>query len=308
VLWRHLKAHWRGELSLAWSYWINGVALRTLSGLGLAVLAQPLEEQARTTALVLGGLMIVAGIVLTGWQSVGIWRSASHSSKRTSRRFWPVLAKITVVAGCLIDTLNLGTATADFVRLSSTLRDPLLADYRIERRAEHDLVLTGVINETSVEAIIEALADPALAVLWVNSRGGLIEPATRLARLIRRKEVVVVAEDECISACVMLLAASPNASIFPYTQVTFHRPEPVMQFTNLFLRRQSEQVLAGANDIYLELGIDRWAIEAAGREEFWTPTIDQMMRMGLISRIYDRDAQDFVPAYQYCMEHAEACS
>ena len=111
---------------------------------------------------------------------------------------------------------------------------------------------------------------------------------------------MVVAEEECISACVMVLAASPTAAVFPGTTVMFHRAEPLVEFANPELRKQQALLLREAEEIYREFGIADWAVETAGRQQFWTPTLEQMIRMNLIDFIYDPASGDFVPAARYC--------
>ena len=122
---------------------------------------------------------------------------------------------------------------------------------------------------------------------------------------------MVMAEEQCISACVILLAASPYAAISPGTKVTFHRAEPLVKFATPELRRESHSYLRGVErqteQLYRESGIADWAIETAKRQPFWTPTIDQQIRMGLIAYIYDLDSEEFVAAGDYCISHQDQC-
>lgn len=87
--------HWRGELSLAVSFWLvgflgNGVVLQVSRGIyqflggwpGLAI------------ALMLFSL---AGVC----QAVGIWRSAGNSIKTHGKYLWPSLARFFVVVWLL---------------------------------------------------------------------------------------------------------------------------------------------------------------------------------------------------------------
>lgn len=97
---KYMGAHWRGDLSLALSFWINAVVLS-------AVLSAVSGWWARTTAFqqqphyawVL--LMIVAAYTI--WSLTGLWRSASasiekaHNSAPEGPVFWAYMAKATVV-------------------------------------------------------------------------------------------------------------------------------------------------------------------------------------------------------------------
>jgi membrane-bound ClpP family serine protease len=245
----YIKAHWRGDLSLTRSYWVNGFLLGLALQTGTTLLQAPLSRQPVNDAAALATLVALIGAVAV-WQLVGIWRSASNASLKTGRSFWPSVAKLLICLTFLRAAADVGTATIDLTRTLQSLRDPLLNEYAIERRGDTDLIFTGAINEISTTEVIRALEDPAIKILRVNSRGGLIDPAIRLARHIRENKVMVMAEVECISACVMLLAASPYAAISPGTKVTFHRAEPLAEFTNPEIRRENSIYLAQAQDVY----------------------------------------------------------
>lgn len=73
----YIARHWRGELPLARTFLLNGVALCLL----FIVLTSPLQSlmldaSDPITAGLIGLLIICAGLVLVIWQLVGLWRSA----------------------------------------------------------------------------------------------------------------------------------------------------------------------------------------------------------------------------------------
>lgn len=304
----YVGKHWRGELSLAQSYWVNGLLLSFLAGVGATLLEGPLSEQRLYDAVAFGLGLIAALSVVTVWQFVGIWRSATNTSSRTGRVLWPRVAKFLVVVGTLSAAANIVTAATDSLKALAALEDETLAAYTVERRGETDLILTGALNDDSVDEVLHALEDPAIRILRVNSHGGLIAPAIRLAEHIRDDEVMVMAEGQCVSACVMLLAASPYAAIWPGTEVTFHRAEPVAEFTNPDVRRQSAAFLAEADATLRDFGVADWALETAGRQEYWTPTLEQQVRMGLIGFVFDPDRMTFARAADYCARHPARCA
>ena len=93
----YVAAHWRGEKSLARSYWINGVLLAV--ALRFVFLAQaPLQQESRLETQLATGLVLLAIFAsITVWQYVGIWRSATN----TSRVLWPAAAKLMVILGVI---------------------------------------------------------------------------------------------------------------------------------------------------------------------------------------------------------------
>jgi len=253
--------------------------------------------------LVLIGLLAV----ITLWQLVGIWRSANNNSRKTGRWFWPRVVKMLAAFNLLGATFRIGTNGSDQVSILGALDDPELTAYRIERRGDSDLVLSGAINETSAREVISALKDPSIGILWITGQGGLIDAAHRLGRHIRGNEVMVMADGECVFACVMVIAASSNAAIFLGAMVMFHRVEPLFELANPELRHREALSLREAREIYRELGIADWGIETAGRQQFWTPTFDSMIRMNLIDLIYNPARERFVPAAGYCMGYQARC-
>jgi hypothetical protein len=92
--------HWRGDLSLAVSFWINGFLVNAVL---LAVALVPIiylernPQDANLTILALTLLFLLAWALLAIWQLVGIWRSASHHVLRGGRKFWSIAAKVVVV-------------------------------------------------------------------------------------------------------------------------------------------------------------------------------------------------------------------
>jgi ATP-dependent protease ClpP protease subunit len=304
----YVTSHWRGNLSLPRSYWVNVVLLTTAFGVGSKFLDRPVSNLPPEEAAVIGLSLVALAVPITVWQFVGVWRSATNTSINTGRRFWPAVAKSATMLGVLVATGTTITTTNDLIKLLSSLQDPALLEYAVERIRETDLVFTGAINEKSTKEIISALEDRSIKILRVNSHGGLIAPAIRLARHIRSNNVMVMGEGECISACVMLLAASPYAAVYPGTKVTFHRVEPVVEFTNPQLRAENAIYLAEAEDVYREFGVAEWAIETARRQQFWTPTVYQQIEMGLIVYIYDPDEESFLFANEYCTYDAGRCS
>jgi hypothetical protein len=103
-----LAKHWRGDCSLARSYWGNGVLIFHvgINTLAIAVLTAVVVGFKGKTALVLiVGLGEVALIIAAYvWALVGIWRAAR---KYQGLRLWPILARAAIIFGILQSIVNL---------------------------------------------------------------------------------------------------------------------------------------------------------------------------------------------------------
>lgn len=85
----YFARHWRGELSLPQSFWVNGLII----GFGWMVAFQPLVDLFIIAAwwFFIAWIADAATIV---WQFVGIWRSARNYR---GPRVWSILARIFAV-------------------------------------------------------------------------------------------------------------------------------------------------------------------------------------------------------------------
>src|SRR5262245_59929017 len=100
----YFARHWRGELSLPISYWVNGF-------LGTIVAAAVIAMITRTTnfkgdfkpELALLSVMLTWSVLLLIelWQFVGVWRSATKYKLLHPERYWGGIAKFFILLGLL---------------------------------------------------------------------------------------------------------------------------------------------------------------------------------------------------------------
>lgn len=99
----YFARHWRGELSLPRSYWLNGVLIFGIGcnllfviATAVTVLALRSNPGAAITLLLGEQALDITAYV---WALVGTWRAATYYE---GRRFWAVLARIGIVLGVLV--------------------------------------------------------------------------------------------------------------------------------------------------------------------------------------------------------------
>jgi hypothetical protein len=105
----YIIRHWRGDLSLPVSFWINGtlltVLLRVPAGFlhatfhSLDYKSLPLDYQTAVSISLLG--LFVFSLPFGIWQLIGIWRSAEKRKSWGGRRGWAIAAQVWVVFGWL---------------------------------------------------------------------------------------------------------------------------------------------------------------------------------------------------------------
>lgn len=304
---QYIRAHWRGELSLVQSYWVNTFMLGVFVTFGSRLLEEPMSQLRIETVAVTGLVIMVVVSIVTVWQLVGVWRSATNTAATSGENLWPRVAKAVVIIGGLAGGFNVATATGDLFKILHALNEPNIASYSVERLGDTDLILTGAINDSSVDDVINSLNDPLIEILRINSQGGIIEPAVRLARYIRDNDIFVMAEGQCDSACVFILAASPYAAVYPGTQVVFHQSEKITDFSNPDFQKELQRYLKEVEKYDREFGIPEWVTEKLKQERFWSATHQELFEMGLLSYVYDPDSNEFVPADAFCARQGAVC-
>jgi len=112
----YVARHWRGELPLSVSYWINGVLIgglaRAILAVGLAefVTAGPSPPGNLFFAPLISGVaasFVILYLLIYIWQIVGIWRSAARYQEKGGHGVWGVLARLTVVAGIIVSVFSI---------------------------------------------------------------------------------------------------------------------------------------------------------------------------------------------------------
>ena len=96
----YVSAHWRGELPLWRSYWINGALLSVLVVIATTISGIMFEDLDVRPSLAAAAAVSAEGIILGAvsiWQLVGIWRSAGRHIEKTSRLFWASAARLMVI-------------------------------------------------------------------------------------------------------------------------------------------------------------------------------------------------------------------
>ena len=107
--------HWRGELSLPKSYWLNGLLGGFIVGVAITVVSLAVHSRSEAQPVVWLVTLIATWVVValfTMWQAVGVWRSATNY-RASEKYFWGGLAKIVTVIGVLnlaYNCLFVGTA------------------------------------------------------------------------------------------------------------------------------------------------------------------------------------------------------
>ncbi len=300
----YLRRHWRGELSLGRSFWLNYVLLGVLLAVPAALIGIDEERGVLVDLLWIWLPLPIEAAVLV-WQVVGVWRSARRTVRERRRWLWPRLAQGWMVIAVLAGLAGTAVLAATSVQVAQVLWDPTMSEFRlVTDEVEGEAIFHGALSDRAGDRLVAVIEDGRFRVLRIRSHGGLRGVAARVARKVRQHGTKVVVEQDCISACVFILAASRFGAMRPDADVVLHRGEPVVTFPVRMVQSPAE--LSGAA-LFDEFGVARAIYRPLRARAFWQPTLRQMATGRLIVFIIDPDTGRQIPADVWCLDHAEAC-
>lgn len=281
--------HWRGELSLGISYWLNGGVFTSFAVAILIAAVEIMVKDGYTLRTIsLASLSILLFSVIAGlWSLVGIWRSANHHVGRGGKAGWASAARIGVVFGTLAMTGQLFATIIPQVKelaLIASGNDPMGTVSITIAANGQSVIIIGMFGEGSaaeVERILDAA--PGVTSLVLNSAGGRLHEAKRLASVVQSRALNTYVEGQCASACTYVFLAGRDRAATPNAQIGFHRPS----FPGLDADAQ-EAMTRSMLDVYRAAKLPERFIQRIAKtppEGMWYPTRDELISAQVITRV-----------------------
>jgi hypothetical protein len=282
--------HWRGDLSLPVSYWINfvivsAVGAGVMEGLSASGLSAPLSATG-TGIYILARFLLI--ILISIWSVVGVFRSASHHTERGGKRGWAQVAQVLACIGLIRFTLTL-IAQAPIVAQAFTLasgHDTTAASrLRVLNRATEVEIQGGLSFGTadSLKTILDAT--PTIKLVQLNNAGGWIAEGERLAQLIKDHHLTTYTSRECDSACLLVFLAGTDRFIGAKARLGFHQASvagitgEVAAKGNLAFRAALSE--RGAPEDFIQHALSTPA------SSIWYPTREELKQAHLITAVVD---------------------
>lgn len=282
--------HWRGEFSLPISFWVNwlwstvaiAIALRCVG-----LLVAPDNHPLIIALAVSAGWLFAAAINL--WWLLGVWRSARKHKARGGRRHWAGAARIVVILGFL--GLASTVAKEAYPQLQECWRiafgDPLIEEYELQiLRGGTELEYTGGIKFGATADVRRLLdADPYISVIHLNSTGGRLGEARKLRDLIRERELVTYAAEECNSACAIAFMGGVQRFLAPGGKLGFHRG----YFPGLSTK-ELDRLNKEVGRWLIAQGVAEWFVNrlnSTPNKSMWWPSPEELKRADVINGTLD---------------------
>ena len=279
--------HWRGQLTLPVSYWVNNWGVTALCWGLLDAAEKVLDDfslrMQSGTVLVAHGLLLIVGC----WCAVGVWRSAKYHAARGGVGVWAGVAQFLVVLGAFGTVSNFFLYNLPQIQehwLIARDRDPL---GRIETQLTRDrqgLVLSGNLGAGSADKIRAVLdQEPDIQTLVLETPGGRVGEAALIAGLVRERKLKTYVETHCESACTVILLAGMDRTVTANARIGFHRASfPGMS------PAQDESMTDDLIKQYRAAGLPEdflAQVRDTKSDDMWYPAPDRLLAAQAIDRI-----------------------
>lgn len=221
--WRdYLRMHWRGELSLARSFWINTIAVSAALLLGEAGVLMLMRRYPPAWALVIVILVVygVLRVLVAAWQIVGTLRASALLENR-----WAALANV-LVAALILGVL--GEATAFGWEIDALSKDALLQlltiNYRIGVSNDGQSVVgTGTLGPGYAGVVERTFSQhPLIHRFQLDSVWGDVTAAAKLRDFFaEHPDITVEVDGYCSTSCLLAYTGAAQRVVGPQAQLFF---------------------------------------------------------------------------------------
>ena len=308
----YIRKHWRGELSLAVSFWINLVLLNLIKLLFEKLLSyNELMENPVIFARVAIIYAAFCYIIVYPWQIIGLWRSCNHHIEQSGKRFWALTSQGFVIVGFILTIVLLRKSWPiykDYFRIG--FQKDEWANYTLKLEKDNAFIhLQGGLGFGISEEVSQLLKKyPEVQGIILASSGGRIYEGRKLADLISKYSLDTYSFKGCYSAATIAFIAGKNRFLGIGANLAFHQYQVGYKSMDGIVDMKDEQI----NDllIFQQQGIKSEFLERlfiTHHDEFWYPTVDEMLDAGVIHGIVNQS--DLLPIeYGFTSEEIDEAS
>lgn len=284
----YIARHWRGQLSLPVSYWVNGTLLGMLLGAVMPMLGGLFGVSDSLRQLAMFYIAAICIVYLSWvWSFVGIWRSAGRHAMRGGSAFWGYAARGSVLLGVCAAIGQMVTTYGPELREFTTLAMGKDAIGEVEVKPSPNgeaVIVWGTLREGSAKEVLRVLdSTPGARTVILNSNGGRLLEGRVLAEGVRQRRLNTYVEGECSSACTYVLMAGVDRAATPNARIGFHRAS----FSGMDSAVEGAAVKSML-DYYRKAGLPEdfvRRVSTTPSSTVWYPSREELMQAHILTRV-----------------------
>ncbi len=286
----YILKHWRGELSLAISFWVNVF----LINIGIRLFetwlteASPIENPVVASQVTITYVFVALAIVCP-WQIIGLWRSANRHVEATKKGFWSGVVKVLVVLGLLRTLGNVNILWPVYKDLYQIgFGKDEYGDYSVELTDAGTLIhLKGRLGFGISKEVGQLMAKhPNVKGIILDSIGGRIYEGRELSKIILINGLDTYTLKGCYSACGTAFISGNKRYLAKGANLAFHQYQSGAKSLDPYIDMPSEQ--KKDLKIYQRRGIGQEFIDKlfkAKQDDLWYPTIEEMLNARVVHEV-----------------------
>lgn len=289
--------HWRGELPLAVSFWVNVVLLNFVGAFVVNVFwfAGSFDGMPwQTTQKMLVGTIAV-GLIIGAWQIVGTWSSATRYRENGGKGFIAGLVKVLMGFGAL----------SLFSNIMLTLEE---LNVRHENASEQNFVvkvsdnkeimtISGEIGVTISDVVISTLEQhPNLKTVILNSHGGDLDETFRIidaleAYQANRRPLNTYVHEHCASACTIIYVSGAKRLLHVDAKLGFHQFQ--MYAANSSTTQNIARLNSKVSDYFEQQGVLKRFTRVmfqADADDMWYPDTEELLDTYVVHEVISEES------------------
>ncbi|NQU56429.1 MAG: hypothetical protein HQ513_04280 [Rhodospirillales bacterium] len=291
----YIRSHWQGNQSLAWSFWVNLVAMRIVILYFERFTHPPFLEEPATAIALTFIYFTIFQLIVYPWQIMGLLRACDRYLSEQGSYMFVLLAQFAMVLS-LLGTLIyvLGAFQALFANPAAMIINqrkpspPLLGPYTLTLTDEGSRIhLSGDFRLGVTQEMASLLEQhPGVQGIIFSSNGGRVTEGRGVARLIKKGGLDTYVFEICKSACTTAFIAGATRNLGPTGKLGFHQFAMDSKFKTPYIDHEAEQMIDLT--FYKQQNIDAAFLQKvfkAPNTGIWFPTLKELLEAGVVDRI-----------------------
>lgn len=290
----YVRRHWHGQQSLAWSFWFNLVAIRSL----VFFLQNTLAPDEGTDYLALRGIVLAAVVVfhaiLLVWQVVGVVRAAdTHFSEHGNMALvWGAqlgaVLMLVLSAVYALGAVQMTIPVPEEADVFAQMEEEHARQYSLRRSEDGRSILINGTIELGITRAVKGflLENPKIDTVMLESSGGNIYEGRGLAKVIADNALNTHVDKSCASACIIVFAGGKMRSAEASSSFGFHQYRVNADYTIIATDVEKEQ--RKDEQLLLDAGISKAFVDRVFTHEsasMWWPELQDLLNANFLHQI-----------------------
>lgn len=292
----YLLAHWRGQQSLAQSFWINFALLFLMISVLVQLICLASVERITTFALLAGAYLFFGCLIVYPWQMIGLMRACDRYLAENRNIGWTkAVQRVTAIQGAMVASLVVIVVTW-FALLQNGLQlnaashhTTTVTDdraYTIEIVEDRDLILIDGEFAPGLSKYLKQLLDNHgdMKGVVLNSDGGRVYEARGVAKIIDERQLETYVFNACRSACTTAFIAGSRRYLGEGGRLGFHQYLLQSVLPKIDVAAEQEKDLTffrakGVELIFLE------KLFNTPHDSMWYPDVEDLLQSNVIHEL-----------------------